>query len=148
MPTEELPATRLETDAACPEVTPPATKVRPMELLSRVAFGHVATSMRAMPFVAPARHLLTEDGITLRMHAGLGYQQACAGSVVAYGADNFNSGDAVLWSVQCTGTAEIIEPTQDLVERYGPGPRHVDDAPFEPVYMRLVPQFVTVHVFD
>lgn len=138
----------LKTGAARPEVTMSAMKVRPMELLSRVSFGHVATSMRAMPFVAPARHILTEDGLTLRMHAGLGYQKACAGSVVAYGADNFNSGDPVLWSVQCTGTAEIIEPTRALRELYGPGPRSVDGEPFEAVYMRMVPQFVCVHTFD
>jgi nitroimidazol reductase NimA-like FMN-containing flavoprotein (pyridoxamine 5'-phosphate oxidase superfamily) len=119
-----------------------------MELLNRVMYGRLATSMRAMPFVAPARHITEGDGILLRMHAGLGYHRACHGSVVAYGADNFNSGETNLWSVQCTGTAEIIEPTAEQLKLFGNGPHHVDGEPLEPVYLRVTPQFVTVHRAD
>ncbi|MFE5295150.1 pyridoxamine 5'-phosphate oxidase family protein [Streptomyces sp. NPDC056632] len=123
-------------------------EIRAIELLNRVSYGRVATSMRAMPFVAPARHIVTADGVLIRLHRGLGYHRACAGSVVAYGADNLTSGAEQLWSVQFTGTAEIVEPTAEQLAAFGPAPRSVDGEPFDPVYMRIEPQFVTVHTLD
>ncbi|TXL91688.1 pyridoxamine 5'-phosphate oxidase family protein [Streptomyces sp. IB2014 016-6] len=122
--------------------------LRAIELLTRVRYGRVATSMRAMPFVAPARHIVADDRVVLRMHRGMGYHQACSGSVVAYGADNFHSGGPDLWAVQFTGTANMVRPTEDQLELFGPGPHHVDGEPFEPVYMRLTPQFATVHILE
>ncbi|QES49221.1 hypothetical protein DEJ50_16825 [Streptomyces venezuelae] len=116
-----------------------------IELLCRVPYGRVATSMRALPFLAVARHIVMDGRVVLRMHGGFGYHQACNGSVVAYGADNVNSGDSRLWSVQFTGTARIVEPTTDELELFGPVPHFVDGAVFDPVYMRIEPQFVTVH---
>ncbi|MFG3496154.1 pyridoxamine 5'-phosphate oxidase family protein [Streptomyces sp. NPDC047928] len=120
----------------------------PIELLGRVAYGRVATSMRAMPFVAPARHVLVDGRVLLRMHNGLGYHRACDGNVVAYGADNFNSGAEIVWSVQFVGTARLIEPTERELVLFGPGPHHVDGADFDPVYLRIEPHFVTVHTLD
>ncbi|MFJ8661341.1 pyridoxamine 5'-phosphate oxidase family protein [Streptomyces sp. NPDC093795] len=123
-------------------------EIRAIEMLGRVSYGRVATSMRAMPFVAPARHIVTDGRVVLRMHQGLGYHRACNGSVVAYGADNFNSGSENLWSVQFTGTAEIVEPTEEELAAFGPAPEQADGEPFAPVYMRIEPQFVTVHALD
>ncbi|MFE4491140.1 pyridoxamine 5'-phosphate oxidase family protein [Streptomyces niveus] len=122
--------------------------LRAIDLLGRVRYGRVATSMRAMPFVAPARHIVKDENVVLRMHRGMGYHRACSGSVVAYGADNFHTGEPDLWSVQFTGTASMIRPTTDELALFGPGPHHVDGEPFEPVYMSLTPQFVTVHVLE
>ncbi|MFB8440338.1 pyridoxamine 5'-phosphate oxidase family protein [Streptomyces niveus] len=122
--------------------------LRAIDLLGRVRYGRVATSMRAMPFVAPARHIVKDDNVVLRMHRGMGYHRACSGSVVAYGADNFHTGEPDLWSVQFTGTASMIRPTTDELALFGPGPHHVDGEPFEPVYMSLTPQFATVHVLE
>ncbi|MET9695395.1 pyridoxamine 5'-phosphate oxidase family protein [Streptomyces sp. NPDC006529] len=116
-----------------------------IELLRRVPYGRVATSMRALPFLALARHIVVDGRVVLRMHAGFGYHHACNGSVVAYGADNFNSGDPRLWSVQFTGTARVVEPATAELELFGPAPHFMDGAVFEPVYMRIEPQFVTVH---
>ncbi|MGI5444358.1 pyridoxamine 5'-phosphate oxidase family protein [Streptomyces sp. CA-243310] len=116
-----------------------------IELLRRVPYGRVATSMRALPFLALARHIVVDGGVVLRMHAGFGHHQACNGSVVSYGADNFNSGDRRLWSVQFTGTAELVEPTNAELELFGPGPHFVDGAVFDPVYMRIAPRLVTAH---
>ncbi|MET9952272.1 pyridoxamine 5'-phosphate oxidase family protein [Streptomyces sp. NPDC006339] len=123
-------------------------EIRAIELLNRVSYGRVATSMRAMPFVAPARHVVADGGVLLRLHRGLGYHRACDGGVVAYGADNLTSGAESLWSVQVTGTAVIVEPTREQLAAFGPAPRSVDGRPFEPVYMRVEPRFVTVHTFD
>ncbi|MGW7431147.1 pyridoxamine 5'-phosphate oxidase family protein [Streptomyces sp. NPDC054861] len=129
-------------------------EIRAIELLHRVSYGRVATSMRAMPFVAPARHIVADGRVLLRMHRGLGYHRACNGSVVAYGADNLTgandltSGSDSLWSVQFTGTARIFQPTDDQAAAFGPAPRSVDGTPFEAVYMSLEPHFVTVHTLD
>ncbi|MEU9701860.1 pyridoxamine 5'-phosphate oxidase family protein [Streptomyces sp. NPDC047981] len=123
-------------------------EIRAIELLNRVSYGRVATSMRAMPFVAPARHIVDDGCVLIRMHRGLGYHRACAGSVVAYGADNFNSGEENLWSVQFTGYAEVVEPTEAQLAAFGASPQVVDGAPFEPIYLRIEPQFVTVHQLD
>ncbi|MGG8409715.1 pyridoxamine 5'-phosphate oxidase family protein [Streptomyces sp. 12297] len=119
-----------------------------IELLRRVPYGRVATSMRALPFLAAARHIVVDGRVVLRMHAGFDHHRACGGSVVAYGADNFNSGDAALWSVQFTGTAEIVEPTTAELHLFGPGPHYVDGDLFDPVYLRIEPQFVTVHTLE
>jgi pyridoxamine 5'-phosphate oxidase-like protein len=119
-----------------------------LDLLNRVSYGLLATSMRAMPLVAPARHVVIKGDVLLRIHAGFGYHKACNGSVVAYGSDNFNSGDEKLWSVQCTGIATVTLPTSDELELLGPGPHYVDDEPLDPAYLRMVPQFVTVHRAD
>ncbi|MFF9842625.1 pyridoxamine 5'-phosphate oxidase family protein [Streptomyces sp. NPDC013740] len=123
-------------------------EIRAIELLGRVSYGRVATSMRAMPFVAPARHIVADGDVLIRLHRGLGYHRACNGSVVAYGADNLDSGAATMWSVQFTGTAEIVEPTPEQLAAFGPAPRSVDGEPFDPVFMRIEPQFVTVHTLD
>ncbi|MFF3605130.1 pyridoxamine 5'-phosphate oxidase family protein [Streptomyces sp. NPDC002463] len=123
-------------------------EIRAIELLNRVSYGRVATSMRAMPFVAPARHIVADGRVLLRMHRGLGYHRACNGSVVAYGADNSESGAERIWSVQFTGTAEIVEPTAEQLAAFGPEPVRVDGEPFTPVFMRIEPQFVTVHELD
>ncbi|MFB6562669.1 pyridoxamine 5'-phosphate oxidase family protein [Streptomyces sp. NPDC058682] len=116
-----------------------------VELLRRVPYGRVATSMRALPFLALARHIVVDGRVLLRMHSGFGYHQACNGSVVAYGADNSHSPDPELWSVQFTGTAQVVEPTNAELELFGPVPHFIDGQVFDPVYMRIEPQFVTVH---
>ncbi|MFE9395465.1 pyridoxamine 5'-phosphate oxidase family protein [Streptomyces flavidovirens] len=126
----------------------PTEDLRAIELLRRVPYGRVATSMRALPFLAVARHIVVQGRVLLRMHAGFNHHQACHGSVVAYGADNFNvpvPGDKTLWAVQCTGTAEIFEPATAELELFGRGPRYVSGELFDPVYMRIEPQFVTAH---
>ncbi|AXG82631.1 pyridoxamine 5'-phosphate oxidase family protein [Streptomyces paludis] len=123
-------------------------ELRAIELLNRVSHGHVATSMRAMPLMAPARHVVTGGSVLLRMHAGTGYHRACGGGVVAYGADNFGSGEENLWSVQFTGTAELVDPTALEIELFDSSPNSVDGEAFVPVFMRLEPQFVIVHMIE
>ncbi|MDI3420969.1 pyridoxamine 5'-phosphate oxidase family protein [Streptomyces luteolus] len=125
-------------------------ELRAVELLSRVPYGRVATSMRALPFLAAARHIVVDGRVLLRMHRGVGYHQACQGSVVAYGADNFTTlGDADgHWSVQFVGTCEAVEPSAAELGLFGPAPHFVDGELFDPVYLRVEPQFVRVHSMD
>ncbi|MBW5422691.1 pyridoxamine 5'-phosphate oxidase family protein [Streptomyces sp. BG9H] len=117
------------------------------ELLRRTDYGRVATSMRALPFLAAARHIVVGEKILLRMHKGYGYHQACVGSVVAYGADNLNAASARdgQWTVQCIGVCEAVEPTNAELELFGPTPHFADGELFDPVYLRIEPQVAKVH---
>ncbi|MGW7073626.1 pyridoxamine 5'-phosphate oxidase family protein [Streptomyces sp. NPDC054855] len=117
------------------------------ELLGRTDYGRVATSMRALPFLAAARHVVVDGRILLRMHKGYGYHEACIGSVVAYGADNLSAETARTgqWTVQFVGLCEAIEPTTAELELFGPGPHYVDGELYDPVYLRIEPQLATVH---
>ncbi|ARF73702.1 pyridoxamine 5'-phosphate oxidase family protein [Kitasatospora albolonga] len=129
-----------------------------LELLRRVPYGRLATSMRALPFLAVARHVVCDGRILLRMHSGFGYHEACDGSVVAYGADNYNaaapdhgdggSGSGDLWSVQFTGPAEIVHPCPEQAELFGAAPLRANGEPFAPAYLRIDPHFATEHTLD
>ncbi|MFI9626821.1 pyridoxamine 5'-phosphate oxidase family protein [Streptomyces sp. NPDC052042] len=127
----------------------PSEDLHALELLGRVAYGRLATSMRALPILAVARHIVADGRVVLRMHEGLGYHDACDGTVVAYGADNYNTApsesDDELWSVQFTGPAQIVHPTPGQRERFGTAPAVVNGEPFAPAYLSVVPHFVTVH---
>lgn len=120
------------------------------ELLGRTEYGRVATSMRALPFLAAARHVVVDGRILLRMHKGYGYHEACLGSVVAYGADNLSAETARTgqWTVQFVGLCEAVEPTTEELELFGPGPHYVDGELYDPVYMRIEPQLATVHTLQ
>ncbi|PCG84144.1 hypothetical protein CIB93_20865 [Streptomyces sp. WZ.A104] len=135
-----------------PRATGTIERVEPIELLGRVPYGRLATSMRALPFLAVARHIVSDGRILLRMHSGFGYHEACDGSVVAYGADNYNhpsSGDGGdLWSVQFTGPAEIVHPCPEQRELFGAAPLTVNGEPFAPAYLRVDPHFVSEHTLD
>ncbi|MFJ1546734.1 pyridoxamine 5'-phosphate oxidase family protein [Streptomyces sp. NPDC088246] len=127
----------------------PSEELHAIGLLGRVQYGRLATSMRALPILAVARHIVADGHVVLRMHSGLGYHEACDGTVVAYGADNFNAApsgdDGELWSVQFTGPAEIVYPTPEQRERFGAAPDQVNGEPFAPAYLGVDPHFVSVH---
>ncbi|MDQ0795315.1 pyridoxamine 5'-phosphate oxidase family protein [Streptomyces sp. B1I3] len=136
----------------------PSDERRAFELLGRVRYGRLATSMRALPFLAVARHLVVDGRVILRMHRGLGCHESCDGSVIAYGADNCDSrgparpgasGEAEdLWSVQFTGPAELVRPGPEERASFGAGPAAVDGAPFDPVYLRLEPHVIHIHTLS
>ncbi|MES5819282.1 pyridoxamine 5'-phosphate oxidase family protein [Streptomyces sp. RG80] len=128
----------------------PSDEQLALELLARTDYGRVATSMRALPFLAFARHLVADGRVLLRLPGNCGYHRACVGAVVAYGADNLSSarpGEG-LWSVQVVGECTAYEPTAAELERFGPAPRIVDGEPYEPVHLCVEPQFGTVHSTD
>ncbi|WKK20863.1 pyridoxamine 5'-phosphate oxidase family protein [Streptomyces olivoreticuli] len=121
---------------------------RALELLGRMPYGRLSVSMRALPFVTVARHIVSGRSVILRMHAGFGYAQACDGNVVAYGADNLSNrheGDEDVWNVQFVGTARLFTPSPADLELFGRPPRAADDAPFIPEYLCIEPQFITLH---
>ncbi|GAU66605.1 hypothetical protein SSP35_03_02530 [Streptomyces sp. NBRC 110611] len=123
----------------------PTDYYRAIELLSRTPYGRVSASRRALPFTTVTRHVVMDDGrLMLRLHRGYNYHQALDGSVVAYEADNANC-DSDTWSVQFTGTARVVTPTPAERELFGPTPRLADDAPFDPVFLRIEPELVALH---
>lgn len=130
----------------------PSEELHAIDLLGRVPYGRLATSMRALPILAVARHIVVDGRVVLRMHSGLGYHEACNGTVVAYGADNFNAApsgdDGELWSVQFTGPAKIVHPTPEQRERFGAVPVQVNGEPFAPAYLGVDPHFVSVHTLN
>ncbi|MEV6163557.1 pyridoxamine 5'-phosphate oxidase family protein [Streptomyces sp. NPDC052052] len=130
----------------------PPEEVPAIELIGRVRYGRLATSMRALPILAVARHLVIDGRVVLRMHAGLGYHEACDGAVVAYGADNLDAAaagdDDYGWSVQFTGPAEIFRPTPEQQELFGPAPVQVNGEPFAPAHLAIAPHFASVHTLS
>ncbi|MER0246447.1 pyridoxamine 5'-phosphate oxidase family protein [Streptomyces sp. HSW2009] len=132
----------------------PTDDARAIDLIREVRYGRISVSMRALPFVTVARHIVVDGQVLLRMHRGYGYHRACEGCVVAYGADNIDSlgsaggstGD--VWSVQFVGTARLFVPCAAELARFGPTPQTADGDPYDPVYLRIEPQFCTVHRLD
>ncbi|BDM73545.1 hypothetical protein HEK616_70320 [Streptomyces nigrescens] len=124
----------------------PTDHHRAIELLGRTPYGRVSASRRALPFTTVTRHLVLDDGrLILRLHRGYGYHGALDGSVVAYEADNVGSGAPDTWSVQFTGTARLTLPDAAAREHFGRTPRLADGVPFDPVFLRVEPEFVTLH---
>ncbi|MCK7623848.1 pyridoxamine 5'-phosphate oxidase family protein [Streptomyces sp. RS10V-4] len=123
----------------------PTDDSRALDLLSRIPYGRVSASRRALPFTAVARHIVAGGRVVLRLHRGYGYHRALDGSVVAYEADNANSGARDTWSVQFTGTARATEPDRAERELFGRAPHLADGDPFDPVFLRIEPEFVTLH---
>ncbi|QNP71447.1 pyridoxamine 5'-phosphate oxidase family protein [Streptomyces roseirectus] len=103
-----------------------------LDLLARAEHGQVAASLRALPFLAPARHAVVADRLLLRL---CGRQGTCAGQVVAYGA-----GTADRWSVQVVGVCETAEPTAEERALFPA------DGLKEPLYLWVTPECATVHV--
>ncbi|MFF0012740.1 pyridoxamine 5'-phosphate oxidase family protein [Streptomyces sp. NPDC005374] len=121
-----------------------------VRLLARTDHGRVATSVRALPFLAFARHIVADGRVLLRMPRSVGHHRACAGSVVAYGSDNLGCArpGEDLWSAQVVGECAAYEPSAAEIDRFGAAPRLVDGEPYEPVYLSVRPRFGTVHLTD
>ncbi|MFF9568649.1 pyridoxamine 5'-phosphate oxidase family protein [Streptomyces sp. NPDC014685] len=150
-------------------------ELQAIELLDRVPYGRLATSMRALPFLVVARHVVIDGRVFLRLHGGFRYHDSCDGTVVTYGADNFNTvvpgtgsmlpgvddgsartmvpgtengevvGGGDLWAVQFTGPARVVRPTAEQQELFGTAPARVNGEPFAPAYLRIDPHFASVH---
>ncbi|MEU2851085.1 pyridoxamine 5'-phosphate oxidase family protein [Streptomyces syringium] len=131
---------------------------RALDLLARTPYGRASVSMRALPFVTVARHIVVDapaspssspsSRVLLRLHGGFGYAQACDGSVVAYSADNLSGrqeGDEDVWTVQFVGMARLFTPSAAEIELFGRPPRTADGVPFHPEYLCIEPQFISLH---
>lgn len=137
-----------------PPITPrpePAQHERALGLLATTAYGRLAGSVRALPFLTVARHLVDEDGsVLLCLHGGPdGLAATLPGTVVAYGAEGPSGaerGQAVhpAWSVRMLGVCRAAEPTEEELRHLGPAPLAVDGAPYRPVGLRLAPRHASL----
>ncbi|WP_069813482.1 pyridoxamine 5'-phosphate oxidase family protein [Streptomyces sp. TP-A0874] len=119
---------------------------RAIDLFDGTAYGLLSASMRALPFIAAAQHIVTPDGVLLRLHRGHGYHQACDGNVVAYATHGPLPDTGELWSAQVVGTARVVErPGGQELDLLGAPPARIDEDPFDPVYLRIEPQIQIVH---
>jgi hypothetical protein len=116
-----------------------------LTLLPSIRYGRVAMSKHALPFVTVARHLVDGESVLIRIHRGFDYHSALDGNVVAFEAGNVESGASEVWSVQFVGQARLIEPTEEHLRRFGPLTERADGQRFEPAYLRIEPELVTVH---
>ena len=116
-----------------------------IELLHGAPYGRLALSRHALPFITVTRHIVVDGAVLIRIHRGFGYHTSCDGSVVAYEADNVDTGASDVWSVQFVGTARLTEPSLTELERFGALSASADGEPYDPAYLRIEPQFATVH---
>lgn len=122
-----------------------AIRAEALDLLPSIRYGRVAMSKHALPFVTIARHIVDQGAVLIRIHRGFGYHTALDGNVVAYEAGNIETGATEVWSVQFVGEARLTEPTEEQLVQFGPCTKAADGRPFEPVHLRIEPEFVVVH---
>ncbi|WP_344565192.1 pyridoxamine 5'-phosphate oxidase family protein [Streptomyces axinellae] len=116
-----------------------------LTLLPSIRYGRVAMSKHALPFVTVARHIVDGESVLIRIHRGFEYHSALDGNVVAFEAGNVESGAPEVWSVQFVGQARLIVPSEEQLGCFGPLTERADGQRFDPAYLRIDPEFVTVH---
>jgi hypothetical protein len=78
-----------------------------LRLLDQTAIGRIVYTVRALPAIVPVTHLVDNGMIIVRTHVGA----KCAGSVVAYHADELEAEDG--WMVTVTGVARrVLDPEE------------------------------------
>jgi hypothetical protein len=80
-----------------------------LELLGSVSLGRVVFTDRALPAIRPVNHLVDDDRVIVRSHAGAAFLSAVErGVVVAYEADAIDPEKHLGWSVVVTGVARLV----------------------------------------
>jgi nitroimidazol reductase NimA-like FMN-containing flavoprotein (pyridoxamine 5'-phosphate oxidase superfamily) len=96
------------------------TDAESLALLASVSLGRIVFTMRALPTVRPVNHILDDGQIVIRSHLGtaiVSQADTSYGAVVAYEADDLDPVQHLGWSVSITGTAKILQDT-DQIARY------------------------------
>lgn len=86
------------------------TRPESLRLLHRAPVGRIVYTVRALPAIVPASHLVDDGAVVVRTHIGL----ECAGSVVAYQADQIDAHARIGWSVTVTGVARRVLDRDEL----------------------------------
>ena len=73
-----------------------------LRLLDRAPVGRIVYTVRALPAIVPVTHLVDNGMVVVRTHVGA----ECAGSVVAYQADELTADER--WTVTVTGVARRV----------------------------------------
>jgi nitroimidazol reductase NimA-like FMN-containing flavoprotein (pyridoxamine 5'-phosphate oxidase superfamily) len=86
------------------------TRPESLRLLDQARYGRIVYTVRALPAIVPATHLVDDGMVVLRTHVGA----ECAGSVVAYQADAIGTATEGGWSVTVTGVARRVLDPEEL----------------------------------
>jgi hypothetical protein len=92
------------------------TRAEALSLLAGVSLGRIVYTENAMPAVRSASHLVEEGDIIARSHDGSAVLPERE-TVVAYQADEIDTGSRLGWSVVVTGPARPVT-APDEIERY------------------------------
>ncbi|MGW1198755.1 pyridoxamine 5'-phosphate oxidase family protein [Streptomyces sp. NPDC002536] len=80
-----------------------------LKLLKDARIGRLVFSHQALPAIRPVNHVLLDDHVIIRTHTGAAMLgSARDGAVVAYEADEFDTGTCTGWSVVVTGEAHLV----------------------------------------
>ncbi|MFJ6054326.1 pyridoxamine 5'-phosphate oxidase family protein [Streptomyces sp. NPDC092307] len=93
-----------------------------LQLLGTAELGRIVFTRHALPAVRPVNHVLDAGDIIIRVQDGstlaaLLAAQEGTGVVVAYEADDIDTGEHLGWSVVATGYATAVTDP-DEIERY------------------------------
>lgn len=85
------------------------TRPESLRLLDQVPVGRIVYTVRALPAILPVCHIVDHGMVVVRTHVGA----ECAGSVVAYEADQIDVVERLGWSVTVTGVARrVLDPDE------------------------------------
>jgi hypothetical protein len=118
------------------------TRPESLRLLTGAPFGRIVYTVRALPAIVPVRHLVDNGMIVVRTHVGA----ECAGSVVAYQADEIGSCDEDGWTVTVTGVARRLLDAEEIAHYEHVLVPLVEAETVEVI--RIYPEIVTGHRLD
>ena len=113
------------------------TRPESLRLLGGASFGRIVYTVRALPAIVPVTHLVENGMVVVRSHVG----GECAGSVVAYQADDISADHPLGWNVTVTGVARRILDLGEIAH-YESLLTPMVDAPGVEV-IRIYPEIVT-----
>ncbi|MFE3632739.1 pyridoxamine 5'-phosphate oxidase family protein [Streptomyces cellostaticus] len=95
-----------------------------LRLLAEVPVGRVVYTRRALPTVLPVNFSVdTDSAVVLRTSASSELVRAIDGVVVAFEADDFDTGARTGWSVVVTGRATVVTGPAEHERLSRTGPR-------------------------
>lgn len=115
------------------------TRPESLRLLAGAPFGRIVYTVRALPAIVPVRHVVDNGMIVVRTHVG----GECAGSVVAYQADDIDLGGRDGWTVTVTGVARRLLDADEIAHYEALLTPLVDGEGVEVI--RIYPEIVTGH---
>lgn len=85
-----------------------------LALLRSVPVGRIAFTSRALPAIQPVNFVIADGSVVFRTGAGSKLAAATREAVVAFEADDFDSGTESGWSVAVVGRAQHVASRREL----------------------------------
>ncbi|MFJ9729619.1 pyridoxamine 5'-phosphate oxidase family protein [Streptomyces sp. NPDC101209] len=87
-----------------------------LALLASVPVGRVCFTLKALPAIRPANHLLDGETVVIRTGTGSGLVRRGEGQdILVYEADELDPSTRTGWSVMVTGRAGLVTSPQEAV---------------------------------